>query len=75
MMSLYLLKQKGEPGWDETAAMIVAAYTMRQAREIATKNCKGNFVAWEQSKFASCKYIGITERVKPGILLSDFRRG
>lgn len=56
-MSIYLLKRKEAPGWDEYDAKIVRAPSERDARRIANKSTGDEGGVWVDEKKVTCEKL------------------
>ena len=69
-MKIWLLKRKGNCGYDENDAVVVNAHDEQDARNIANQHCGCEGGMWTDPLRVSCDQIGTT-RLSRGLVLAS----
>ena len=73
-MKLWLVKQSGRVGWDQTEGFVIRAKSEAAARKIASENAYGSERAtWLDAAYSSCVEVKPTGEAE--IILEAYKAG
>ena len=76
MWKLFLLKQKGNGGWEEVSGFVIRAKNATQARHVASENAQAEgSVLWRNSEKSTCNVIGTARDEGVEVILRDLWEG